>query len=93
MTKAFLKANQASNYNGLFNDHRYAIVASSHPYGLFAEVISQGKEYHYCNGELHIVYNEKGNEIWRLKQKRYEKQPYQSYLLSKSRYVNSRPQM
>ena len=35
--------------------------------GLFAEVISQGKEYHYCNGELHIVYDEKGNEIWRIK--------------------------
>ena len=37
--------------------------------GLFAEVISQGKEYHYCNGELHIVYDEKGNEIWRIKTK------------------------
>jgi hypothetical protein len=36
------------------------------PYGLFAEVISEGKEYHYCNGELHIVYDEKGNEIWRV---------------------------
>ena len=28
---------------------------------------SQDKEYHYCNGELHIVYDEKGNEIWRIK--------------------------
>ena len=37
------------------------------PYGLFAEVIYEGKEYHYCNGELHILYDEKGNEIWRIK--------------------------
>ena len=51
----------------LFNDHRHAIVDSSDPYGLFAEVISEGKEYHYFNGELHIVYDEKGNEIWRIK--------------------------
>jgi hypothetical protein len=50
----------------LFNDHRHAIVASSDPYGLFAEVVSEGKEYHYCNGELHIVYDNKGNEIWRI---------------------------
>ena len=49
-----------------FNDHRYAIVAYGDPYGLFAEVISEGKKYHYCNGELHIVYDEKGNEIWRI---------------------------
>ena len=70
LTKAWLKANQVSNDNGrdsLFNDHRHAIVASSDPYGLFAEVISEGKEYHYCNGELHIVYDEKGSEIWRIK--------------------------
>jgi len=69
-TKAWLKANQVSSdgsRNSLFNDHRHAIVASSDPYGLFAEVISEGKEYHYCNGELHIVYDEKGNEIWRIK--------------------------
>ena len=69
-TKAWLKANQASDDNSrhsLFNDHRHAIVASSDPYGLLAEVISEGKEYHYCNGELHIVYDEKGNEIWRIK--------------------------
>ena len=46
-------ANQVSNDNGrssLFNGHRNAIVAYSDPYGLFAEVISQGKEYHNCNG-------------------------------------------
>ena len=69
-TKAWLKANQVSSdgsRDSLFNDHRHAIVASSDPYGLFAEVISEGKEYHYCNGELHIVYDEKGNEIWRIK--------------------------
>jgi hypothetical protein len=69
-SKAWLKANKASNDNSrdsLFNDHRHAIVASSDPYGLFAEVISEGKEYHYFNGELHIVYDEKGNEIWRIK--------------------------
>ncbi len=72
-TKAWLKANQVSSdgsRNSLFNDHRHAIVASSDPYGLFAEVISEGKEYHYCNGELHIVYDEKGNEIWRIKTKK-----------------------
>ena len=66
-TMLWLKANQASNDNSrhsLFNGHRHAIVASSEPYGLFAEVISEGKEYHYCNGELHIVYDDKGNEIW-----------------------------
>ena len=42
-TKAWLKANLvSSDYspNSLFNDHRHAIVASSDPYGLFAEVIS-----------------------------------------------------
>ena len=69
-TKAWLTANKVSNdssRDSLFNDHRHAIVASSDPYGLFAEVISEGKEYHYCNGELHIVYDEKGNEIWRVK--------------------------
>ena len=68
-TRLWLKANQASNYNSrdsVFNDHRQAIVASSDPYGLFAEVISEGKEYHYCNGELRIVYDDKGNEIWRI---------------------------
>ena len=69
-TKALLKANQVSSDNRVFNDHRYAIVASSDPYGLFAEVISEGKEYHYCNGELHIVYDEKRNEIWRIKTKK-----------------------
>jgi len=72
-TKAWLKANQVSSNDSrdsLFNDHRHAIVASSDPYGLFAEVISEGKEYHYCNGELHIVYDEKGNEIWRIKTKK-----------------------
>jgi len=36
--------------------------------GLFAEVILEGKEYHYCNGELHKVYDDKGNEIWRIKE-------------------------
>ena len=44
-TKAWLKANQVSNDNGrdsLFNDHRHAIVTSSDPYGLFAEVILTG---------------------------------------------------
>ena len=66
-TKAWLKANQVSNDSRVFNDHRYAIVASSDPYGLFAEVVSEGKEYLYCNGELHIVYDEKGEEIWRIK--------------------------
>ena len=69
-TRLWLKANKAPNDNvrdSLFNDHRHAIVASSDPYGLFAEVISEGKEYHYFNGELHIVYDEKGNEIWRIK--------------------------
>ena len=33
---------------------------------LFTEFISEGKEYQYCNGELHIVYDEKENEIWRI---------------------------
>lgn len=69
-TRDWLKANQVPHDNPnyrIFNDHRYAIVASSHPHGLFARVISEGKEYHYCNGELHIVYDEQGNEIWRLK--------------------------
>ena len=69
-TKAWLKVNQVSNDSRLFNDHRHAIVASSDPYGLFAEIISQGKEYHYCNGELNIVYDEKGEEIWRIKTKK-----------------------
>ena len=69
-TKPWLTANQVSNdssRDSLFNDHRHAIVASSDPYGLFAEVVSEGKQYHYCNGELHIVYDDKGNEIWRIK--------------------------
>ena len=65
-TKAWLRANQLSNDSRVFIDHRHAIVTSSDPYGLFAEVISEGKEYHYCNGELHIVYDEKGNVIWRI---------------------------
>ena len=65
-TKDWFKAIQVSSDNRVFNDHRHAIVASSEPYGLFAEVISEGKEYHYCNGELHFMYDEKGNEIWRL---------------------------
>ena len=63
----FLKSNQIElqNHNyRVYNDHRLGVIASSHPYGLFAEVISEGKEYHYCNGELHIVYDDKGNEIW-----------------------------
>ncbi len=41
------------------------IITSSDPYGLFAEVISEGEEYHYCKGELHVIYDDKGNEIWR----------------------------
>ena len=65
-TKSWLKANQVSSDNNVFNDHRHAIVASSDPYGLFAEVISEGKIYHNYNGELHIVYDEKGNDVWRL---------------------------
>ena len=65
-TKAWLKANQVSSNNRVFNYHRHAIVAASDPYGLFARVISEDKEYHYCNGELHFIYDEKGNEIWRL---------------------------
>ena len=65
-TKAWLKANQVSSDNRVFKDHTYAIVASCYPYFLFAEVISEGKEYHYCNGELHIVHDEKGSEIWRI---------------------------
>ena len=36
-------------------------------WGLLAEVISEGKEYQLCKGELHIIYDEKGNEIWRIK--------------------------
>tara|TARA_B100000900_G_C20000519_1_gene481557 strand:- start:61 stop:273 length:213 start_codon:yes stop_codon:yes gene_type:complete len=60
-TGAWLKADQASNDNSVFNDYRLAVVASSHPHVLFAEVNSQGKEYQYCNGELHIVYDEKGS--------------------------------
>ena len=64
-TNAWPKANQVSSDNSEFNDHRHAIVASSDPYGLFADVISEGKQYHYCNGGLHIVYDEKGSEIWR----------------------------
>ena len=35
-TKAWLKTNQVSGDNNIFNDHRHAIVASSDPYGLFA---------------------------------------------------------
>jgi len=35
-------------------------------YGLFAEIISEGKEYPYCNGALLIVYDNKDNEIWRI---------------------------
>ena len=69
LTRVWLKANRVSSDNSgnsLFNNHRHAIVASSDPYGLFAEVISEGKEYHNCNGELHIVYDEKGNEICRV---------------------------
>ena len=72
-TRDWLNANQVPHDNPnyrIFNDHRHDIVASSDPYGLFAEVISEGKEYHYCNGELHIVYDDKGNEIWRLKTKK-----------------------
>ena len=65
-TKAWLKANQVSSDNNVFNDHRHAIVASSDPYGLFAGFTSEGKEYQHCNGELHIVYDDKGNEIWRI---------------------------
>ena len=49
-----------------FNDHRHAIVASSDPYGLFAEVVLEGREYHYCNGELDIVFDNKGNAIWKM---------------------------
>ena len=45
-TKAWLKANQVSSDNNVFNDHRHAIVASSDPYGLFSEVISEGKRFH-----------------------------------------------
>ncbi len=44
--KAWLKANHVSHDNSrncLFNDHIHAIVASSDPYGLFAEVISEGR--------------------------------------------------
>tara|TARA_B100001250_G_C19804546_1_gene792657 strand:+ start:1363 stop:1605 length:243 start_codon:yes stop_codon:yes gene_type:complete len=62
-TKAWLKANQASDDNSrhsLFNDHRHAIVASSDPYGLLAEVISEGKEYHYCNGSYISYMMKKG---------------------------------
>ena len=66
-TNAWPKANQVSSDNSEFNDHRHAIVASSDPYGLFADVISEGKQYHYCNGQLHIVYDEKEKEIWRIK--------------------------
>ena len=49
-TKTWFKANQVSSDNSVFNEHRHAIVASSDPYGLFAEVISEGKEYHYAMG-------------------------------------------
>ena len=63
-TRAWLKANHVSSVNRVSNDHRHAIIASSHPHGLFAEVISEGKEYHYCNGELHIIYDEKVKEIF-----------------------------
>tara|TARA_B100001059_G_scaffold67702_1_gene64521 strand:+ start:5419 stop:5661 length:243 start_codon:yes stop_codon:yes gene_type:complete len=61
------KNKQVPNYDGrdsLFNNHRQVIVASSDPYGLFAEVISEAREYHYYNRELHIIYEDKGNEIW-----------------------------
>ena len=66
-TRLWLKANQVSGDNSVFNDYKHAIVASSDPYGLFAEVITKGKQYHYYNGQLHIVYDEKGKEIWRIK--------------------------
>ena len=64
-TRACPKANNVSSDNRVSNNHRHAIIASSHPHGLFAEVISEGKEYHYCNGELHIIYDDKGKEIFR----------------------------
>ena len=66
-TNALPKANQASNYNSVFYDRRHAIIASSDPCGLFVEIISECKEYRYCNGELHIVYDKKGEEIWLIK--------------------------
>tara|TARA_B100001059_G_scaffold97759_1_gene97175 strand:+ start:12243 stop:12473 length:231 start_codon:yes stop_codon:yes gene_type:complete len=66
-TNAWLKANQASKDNSIFIDDRHAIIVSSDPYGLFAEVNSEVKEYHYCNGELNIVHDYRGNEIWRIK--------------------------
>ena len=34
---------------------------ASSDYGLFAEVVSEGKEYHYCNGELNIVLKKDGD--------------------------------
>ena len=48
-TRAWLKANHVSSDNRVFNDHRSAIIASSHPHGLFAEFISEDREYNYCN--------------------------------------------
>ena len=68
-TNAWLSSHQVEHENKdyrVFNDHRFAIIASSHPHGLFAEVITGDKEYHYCNGELHIIY-QKGKQIWRIK--------------------------
>ena len=42
-TRAWLKANHVSSDNRVFNDHRYAIISSIHPHGLFAEVIAEGR--------------------------------------------------
>ena len=64
-TRAWLKANHVSSDNRVFNDYRHAIISSIHPHGLFAEVITEGRVYQYCNGELHLIYDEKGKEIFR----------------------------
>ena len=60
--------NQVSSDNNVFNDHRYAIVASN-TLMVYLLMLSQrvDKNITIDNGELHIVYDEKGNEIWRIK--------------------------
>ena len=66
-TKTWLKANQVSSDNNVFNDHRHAIVASSDPYGLFAEVISEGKGITTVTVNYISSMMKKGREIWRIK--------------------------
>ena len=66
-TKAWLKANQVSmiiQYLMTIDTPLLPLLTLM----VYSLRLSQRvKEYHYCNGELHIVYDEKGNEVWRIK--------------------------